>query len=113
MIDEIRLCTHVWSGTKPPCARQQYHFAFVAIYTLIGVPLFGWSIAAIGGIFTGMSAATAAPAAAPAAAPPHPSLRPPLFSWPRMCAITPNLPHYGVTITAKCVHTMVGILSII
>jgi len=34
--------------------KYQYHFAFVAIYTLIGVPLFGWSIAAIGSIFTDM-----------------------------------------------------------
>eukprot|EP00802_Teleaulax_amphioxeia_P009760 Tamp_09781.p1 GENE.Tamp_09781~~Tamp_09781.p1 ORF type:complete len:519 (+),score=86.17 Tamp_09781:150-1706(+) len=29
----------------------QYQFAFVAIYTLIGVPLFGWAVSAVGAVF--------------------------------------------------------------
>mmetsp|Transcript_1605 Transcript_1605/g.2184 ORF Transcript_1605/g.2184 Transcript_1605/m.2184 type:complete len:103 (+) Transcript_1605:65-373(+) len=34
--------------------QYQYHFAFVSLYTFFGVPLFGWSIAAIGAAFAGM-----------------------------------------------------------
>jgi len=31
--------------------RMQGNFAFVAFYTLIGVPLFGWTVSTVGAVF--------------------------------------------------------------
>ena len=32
----------------------QYQFGFTAIYTLIGVPLFGWAVSTVGAVFGSM-----------------------------------------------------------